>query len=72
MRMPDHPAEIPDELVTLEQAGIRTTCWRSGNEWTLTAVDGDGHTWQVTADTALQAITELMEKLEFADLDSCL
>jgi hypothetical protein len=65
----DPAGNVEATLETMKRAGITATCDRTGDTWTVTATEETGHFWRVTADTGLQAITEMMLVLGFEDLD---
>jgi hypothetical protein len=67
--MPNHASDFQDALIVMERAGIQASCVQTADTLTAAATDGTGHDWRVTADTALQAVTELMETLGFEHLD---
>ncbi len=67
--MTEHVNDVRAALRVLERAGIPASCAQSGETWTATATDTNGHTFKVTADTGLQAVAELMAALGFVDLE---
>ena len=60
---------VRHRLTVMERAGIRATCAQASDKWAATAADGTGHLWRVTAETPLQAVTDLMDAMGFEDLN---